>query len=210
MHDTRTAPGWQVLLPPGWTTIPTEAEAARAASKRLIDQAFAGKPRDELVHARIELDTLLRRQAAQAAEAGARYVHALTRPIRGLPVSATLITVPLTIQDDTSLLDTLTDVLGASDGVEEVGETQVGQWFALRRVRRTRGRLDDQQQGPEITSTHVEYVVALPDDEMLVMAFTTSTEPVRRELVVLFDAIASSLERVPGADGNAEDTTSRP
>ncbi|MGZ4591013.1 MAG: hypothetical protein ACXV2I_09530, partial [Actinomycetes bacterium] len=198
MRETRAEAGWSVLLPPGWTTLPTEPEAARAASKRLIDRMFEGKPRDELVTARIEIDTLLRRQVDQAREAGASFVHALTEPIRGVPVSATLIGVPVQVRTGDDLLDALTEVLGTADGVVESGEDTIGGTFALRRVRRRRGRLDEGVDGPEVTSTYVDYVVPLSADRLLVLAFSTSTDQLRDELVVLFDAIASTLQLDPG------------
>jgi hypothetical protein len=197
MRQTRTGAGWSLLLPPEWTTLPTEPEAARAAIRRLIDRAFEGKPRDELVKARIEIDTLLREQVAQARKAGASHVHALTEPIRGMPVSATLIGVPVDVRGDDDLLDALTEVLGSAEGVVESGEDTIGGMFALRRVRRRRGRLDEAGEGPEVTSTHVDYVVPISADRLLVLAFTTSTEQLHEELVVLFDAIASTLQIDP-------------
>ena len=188
--------GWTVLLPPEWVTIPTEAEAARPVINRLLDRTFEGKPRDELVHHRIRLDRSLRQQCASAAEVGAAHVHALAEPIRGLPVSATLIGVPLQISADGDFLDALTEVLGTATGVVEAEETEVGGLYALRRVRRAPTRLDEDPDSPEVMATHVDYVVALPDASMLVLAFTTTTEPVAQHLVMLFDAIASTLQLV--------------
>lgn len=186
--------GWTVLLPSGWVTIPTEPEASRPVIKRLLDRSFEGKPRDELVQHRIRLDRALRRQCASAAERGAAHVHALAEPIRGLPVSATLIGIPLDLRPGEDLLDALAQSLGSAEGVVEAEETEVSGRFALRRVRRAPTRLDDDPTTPEVMATHVEYVVALPDETMLVLAFTTTTEPVHRQLVVLFDAIASTLQ----------------
>jgi hypothetical protein len=193
---TRTVrgPGWTVLLPSSWTTLPTDPAAARPAIKRLLDRSFEGKPRDELAQHRIKLDQMLRRQCAAAGEMGARHVHALSEPVRGLPVTATLIGVPLDLPPEHDLLDALTEVLGAAEGVVESEETEVSGMFALRRVRRRPTRLDDDPTSPEVMSTHVEYVVALPDETLLVLAFTTTTEPVHRELVVLFDAITTTLQ----------------
>lgn len=196
--DTRPAggTGWSVVLPATWTTIPTEEQAARPVIRRLIDRSLDAHPRDELALHRARLDQALRRQCATAAEAGASHVHALTEPVRGYPVSATLMGVPLDLPPEADLLDALTDVLGTADGVVESGETTLGGMFALRRVRRVPSRLDEDPSSPEVMTTHVEYVVGLPDDLLLVLVFTTSTEPLQEALVVLFDAIAGTLQVV--------------
>lgn len=188
-----TVSGWRVLLPPGWTTLPTEAEAARKAIATLLDRVFEGKPRDELAQARIELDRGLRQQTREAAKTGARYVHALTNPIRGLPVSATMIAVPVESGDPDELASALSHVLGAASGVVEHGHVDAGELPALRRVRREPMTLGGTPEEPQLMSTHVDYVVVLPDQSLLLLAFNTTTEPVHRELIVLFDAIAGSL-----------------
>lgn len=186
--------GWTVMLPSSWVTLPTDPEAARPVIKRLLDRTFEGKPRDELAPHRIRLDQGLRRQCAAAREMGADHVHALAEPVRGMPVSATLIGVPLDLAPDDDLLDALTHVLGGAEGVVESEETEAAGHYALRRVRRAPTRLDDDPTSPEVMATHVEYVVALPDDSLLVLAFSTTTEPVHRQLTVLFDAIAQTLQ----------------
>ncbi|MGI9155899.1 MAG: hypothetical protein ACR2FG_04590 [Marmoricola sp.] len=191
-----TVSGWRVLLPPGWSTFPTEPEAARKAISSFLDRVFEGKPRDELAPARIELDRALRQQAREAAKAGARYLHALTRPIRGLPVSATMLAVPVQSGNPDELASALSHVLGAASGVVENGHVDAGDLPALRRVRREPIALGGAPDDPEQMATHVDYVVLLPDQSLLVLAFSTMTEPVHRELVVLFDAIAGSLHAI--------------
>lgn len=189
-----TGDGWTVMLPRTWVTIPTEPDAARPVINRLLDRTFDGQPRDELVHHRIRLDRGLRRQCASARDMGAEHVHALAEPVRGLPVSATLVGVPLDLTPDADLLDALTEVLGSAEGVVESEESEAAGHYALRRVRRAPTRLDDDPTSPEVVATHVEYVVALPDDSLLVLAFSTTTEPVHQQLILLFDAIAQTLQ----------------
>ena len=196
VSDLRSAPGadWSVVLPSTWTTIPTEEQAARPVIKRLIDRSFDGHPRDQLAVHRARLDQTMRRQCAAAAEVGAAHVHALTEPVRGYPVSATLVGVALDLPPDGDLLDAVTEVLGSAEGSVSATETELNGLFALRRLRRVPSRLDDDPTSPEVMTTHVEYVVGLPDDSLLVLAFTTSTEPLQEALVALFDAIASTLQ----------------
>lgn len=189
--------GWQVLLPPGWVTLPTEREASRKAISALLDRAFEGKPRDELIQARIELDRGLRKQVAEAGRAGASFVHSLTRPIRGLPVSASMIAVPVATGDPDELAMTLSQVLGSAEGVVENGHVELGnETPALRRVRREVMTLGGGVDEPQLQGTFVDYIVPVAEDSILVMTFSTTTEAVHRELVVLFDAIASTLSPV--------------
>jgi len=194
--DARHSPatqGWSVLLPPGWTSLPTAPDAAPAAIRRLLDRTFEGRARDELVQVRVELDRLLREQCAKAAELGATHLHTLTEPVGGVPVSASLVGVPVTVTTDDEMLDALTVVLGGAAGVVDAGETRLGDHFALRRVRRTPAELGGPRDAPTPMATHVDYVVALPDESALILSFTTTTEPVHEELIVLFEAIASTL-----------------
>jgi hypothetical protein len=185
--------GWSVLLPPGWTTLPTEPEAARAAIKRLIDRFFEGKPRDELVHVRIQLDTALRHQVDRAREAGAAYVHSLTEPIHGMPVSA--IGVAVAVRTEDSLLDALTGVLGSAEGTVESGEVTVDGRLALRRVRRERERLGGGTEGEPVMTTSLDFVEPTAVEEILVLSLTTTNNLSSRE--------------VQGAPGRTLDLTRR-
>jgi hypothetical protein len=191
------AEGWRVLLPPGWVTLPTEPDAAARAIARHLDRALRGKPRDELVDVRIELDRALRAQVRRAAKAGARHVHALAEPVRGLPVSASLVTRQVATQHPDQLAPVLNAMFGQADGIVENGYADLADRGALRRVR----RWDASQEAPgsgSRTATSVDFVVPMDDGSVLVMAFSTMTEPVHRELVVLFDAIATTLHPAVG------------
>lgn len=197
--DQRTAQldgDWRVLLPPGWLSLPTDEAAAAKAISRLLDAAFKGQPRDELVQMRIEIDRSMRRQVRNAARAGAKYVHALVRPIEGMPVSATLITSQAAADDPNEIAATLSTILGEGQGVVENGYVDLSdERGALRRMRRWKEPLETGDESTEQMLTAVDYVVPLDDGTVLIMAFSTSTEPVHEELVVVFDAIATTLHR---------------
>ena len=188
------AAGWRVLLPPGWTTLPTEREAGREAVRRLLDRMVQGRPRDELAPLRIELDRTMRRQLAEARNQGATHLHALTEPVRGLPVSASLVTTTVRTGDPEEIASAVSAVLGAAEGVVDHGNVDIGPMGALRRVRRV-SRAVDPAPDKEQQLTHVDYVVPVDTECVLVLAFTTSTEPIWRDLVALFDAIATTLHR---------------
>lgn len=198
--------GWRVLLPPGWITLPTEREQGHAAIKRLLDRSLAGKPRDELIETRVHLDRVLRRQLGDARRAGARYLHSSYEPVRDRPVSASLITVPIQANDSDQIASVLNHVLGEAEGIVDNGYVDAGGHPALRRVRRRPMRLSDHPDEPDLTGTSVDYVVQLPDKSLLVLVFTTVTDDLHRELIVLFDAIADTLHHdvaQPGATGSA-------
>lgn len=189
---------WRLLLPPGWVTFPVEGEPARAAVRRALDDVFAGQPRDQVAPLRIEADRALRDVLAQARDAGATAVHALVRPVRGMPVSAslTVAVVPL-VPDQEGMSAELSAALGHGDDVVESGGGTVDGLPALRRRRRWKGAVDTVS-AEEVWQTAVDWLVPTPDgDELLVLTFATLTDTVADELVTLFDAITSSLELLP-------------
>lgn len=202
-RSIEAAGDWRVLLPPGWITLPTEKDAAAKAISRLIDSALQGKPRDELIDVRIQLDRALREQARKAEKAGAKYLHALIHPVRGVPVSASLITSQVASRDPDELAAVLSTMLGEATGVVENGYTDVGDLGALRRVRRAMTPIDPADPSTEHMATFVDYIVALDDSRVLVMAFSTGTEPIHEELIALFDAIAATLHRPEGRRGRS-------
>lgn len=186
---------WRLLLPPTWITLPTEPEAGRTAVARLIDRMLEGKPRDELIEVRVEMDRMLRSQLADAARAGATHVHALSRPLAGAPVSASLTVSPVrTSGHPDELASALSTVLGQAEGIVESGYADAGKHPALRRVRRVPVPRE-LTNGEDLTATCVDYVVPTSDRSVLLLAFSTTTWQIEDELVALFDAIASTLHQ---------------
>lgn len=88
-------------------------------------------------------------------------------------------------------------MFGAAAGIVEIGYADLADRGALRRVRRWRAPQEVTGAAAPQTVTSVDYVVPLHDRSVLVMAFSTLTEPVHRELVALLDAIATTLHRAP-------------
>lgn len=198
LRDVAVSAGatWTLLLPPSWVSLPTEPDTGRAAVKRVLDRRLSHLPRDQVAPARIELDRMLRGLLADAHDAGATAVHALVELVRGMPVSASLAVTVAPLPG--AGLDTraLAGVLRDGGDVQESDARLLGDLPALRRRRRWHDVVP--QTGTRevaVWHTGVDWVVPSPDgDEVLVLTFTTMTEPVVEELVVLFDAIAGSLD----------------
>lgn len=188
---------WVLLLPPGWVGLPTAAAEGRRAVAALLDRRLRHLPRDTIASGRRMMERELRAHLAEARVAGASDVYTQVDLVQGMPVSAGLTVSKLRMDaDDGTLLEGLTVVLGRAEGVVESGVATAGGLPALRRRRHfLRPLADGMEPQPQ---TAVDWVVSLPDsEEVLVLAFATSTEQVADALVALFDAIACSLEITP-------------
>lgn len=185
---------WTLLLPPGWVSLPTEAKADAAAVRRLIDRRTAHLPRDEVAAARRRLTVELRGMLGQARDAGVEAVHAQLELMRGLPVTATCtVTLLDGAASDPRTLAQLAAGLGSAGTVTEHDVHALAGLPAIRR--RRRGRVTADGSEGSVPSTGLDWIVPLPDGEgVLALSFTTVTEPVAEELVVLFDAIAGTLQ----------------
>lgn len=186
---------WTVLLPPGWATFPTDPEKARAAVRRTTDRMLRGRARDELVQARIDTERSLTELVEKARRTGAAAVHLLVEPVRGVPVSASLVVSELSVSTEDELARQVARVLGRGSGVVENDRIEVAGLPALRRRRRERMPADERFPDAEVWETSLDLVVETGDDELLVLTFATMTDEIADELVLLFDAIAESLHR---------------
>lgn len=198
MTQTRTvnAPaGWRLVIPAGWATLSTDAGHRNAQIKRLLDRQFQGTARDELIQVRVEADRRLRQDLSRAAENGVTQVHALVDPISGMPVSATLLVAQLYVGSDREVTEGLNRLLGAATGVLEVGEVTIGGVPAMRRRRRALEPVSEEPDSPEVWHTHVDYMVQISLDDLLVLSFVTSTDPLADELAFIFDSMAGTLHR---------------
>jgi hypothetical protein len=191
---------WTLLLPPRWVTLPTEGRAGRAAIRRLLDRRTAHLPRDEVATMRRRLELELRGLLGRARDAGVDVVHAHLDLMRGLPVTATCsVTLLHGGVDDPRMVGRLVSTLGSEGTVVAIDVHSLAGLPAIRRRRRSAVPVEGAT--GSVWSTGLDWVVPLPDgDGALLMTFSTVTEPVAEELVVLFDAIAGSLQLEPAAD----------
>lgn len=192
------AEGWEILLPRGWVSLPTDPEHSTVALRRVLDRTFRGKSRDELARVRIELDRALREQIDRAREQGAQQVHTLVEPVAGVPITASLVVAEVEVSQDDELPTVLRRVMGGATGVVENDRVTVADLAGLRRVRRVPQQLPSAgSASASLWTTYVDFVLDLGRDRLLLLVFSTSTDPVAEELVMLFDSIASSLHRRP-------------
>lgn len=189
---------WSLLLPPAWWHVPLgDGPTTRRAITRLLDRRLADQPRDAVVQLRRELDSQLRRMADQAAEAGGTDLWLQAEPVRGLPVSASLVVsaLPGVGGDDPHRL-----VAGFGvDGVAELDVRELAGAPAVRRLRRTHNppptaAVPDTLAGAASDVTLLDWVAPVPDsDDAVLLTFATTTPQLEEALLVLFDAVAQSL-----------------
>lgn len=118
--------------------------------------------------------------------------------MRGLPVSAALTVARLALPS-ADAASALHPLLAGGEHVVESGRAQLAGLPAMRRRRRWIGPVLDGEGAPQVPQTAVDYVVALPDDDdLLVLSFSTLSEPVVEQLVAVFDAVAGTLQLHPG------------
>ncbi|QMW67955.1 hypothetical protein H4N58_08975 [Mumia sp. ZJ1417] len=202
-RTVEVAPGWRVILPAGWISLPTDPEQAPRAITGLVDAALEGKPRDELITTRIEIERTLRGQCDQAHRQGARYLHSLFEPIAGALVSASLVATEFVVEDTDSLANTLLMDFREGDAAVDVGFVDVGEHGALRRVREEVATDLFPDQPQPVNTLSVDFVVRLDATHFGLLTFATTTMPLRDELVLLFDAIAATLHPIPASTSTA-------
>lgn len=198
MNDIRTvqAPaGWKLVIPAGWATLSTDPNVRNDQIKRLLDRQFEGTARDELIHVRVEADRRLKQDLARAAENGVTQMHALIDPIVKLPISATLLVAQLYVGSDREVVDGLAKLLGQAEGVLEVENLTLGGVPATRRRRRALEPSGEEPGSPEIWHTHVDYMIQISMDDLLVLSFVTSTDALSDQLTFVFDSIAATLHQ---------------
>lgn len=189
------APGWRIVLPQGWVSLPTDPVESPRAIAGLLDAALEGKPRDEMIDLRVEIDRTLREQCRAAHDNGATHLHSLFEPVAGALVSASLVGRELRVEDTDQLANELLMQFGQAEGIVDIGFVDLGEHGALRRVREEKleSLLPDQRRPAETTS--LDLVIRLDQTRFLLLSFATTTAPLRDELLFLFDAMASTLHR---------------
>ncbi|KQX75022.1 MULTISPECIES: hypothetical protein [Aeromicrobium] len=195
IRTVRAPGGWKLVIPAGWATLSTDPNVRNDQIKRLLDRQFEGTARDELIQVRVEADRRLKQDLARAAENGVTQMHALVDPIVKLPISATLLVAQLYVGSDREVVDGLAKLLGKAEGVLEVENLTLGGVPATRRRRRALEPSGEEPDAPEIWHTHVDYMIQISMDDLLVLSFVTSTDALSDQLTFVFDSIAATLHQ---------------
>jgi hypothetical protein len=200
---------YTLLLPPGWARLPT-GPAAPSAVTALVNRRFQSLPADkrDLVRRRLRREILEILGRAEAA--GGIEVHLLVDPIRDHPVSAACLasyvgsSEPGRQVSAAQLLPELDDDTATLTTVAVGGAPAVRRQYVAPASPELPG-LDPAAGTNDVTTgraalpatTHVDYVVPVPGrDGHLLLAFSTATPEVADELVLLFDAVVSTLRWV--------------
>ncbi|MBD8870505.1 hypothetical protein [Nocardioides donggukensis] len=197
------------MIPKGWSSLTTDERSRGAQIKRLLDRRLAGVSRDAVATARHQIAQALEEQLAKAAEQGAQQLHVQTEPMRGVPISASLVVTVVDNIQDSSFPAAIERALGSSEGVLDHGPSQAGPYASLRRVRRVQSQ-DAGTDGQRRWETCVDHVIEVSDTDLLVLTFATTTDQVSGPLVLLFDAIADSLQPAPEESGGCPDSPAAP
>jgi hypothetical protein len=197
----QSAAGYSMVLPPAWRKIPVRGGTDKAI-KQIVDQAFAGLPRnvprDKITPYRIELNRQLTDAAQRARQQGGTELY--------LPVElehGTLIAASFVVSEGT---------VGAPSG-EDLDPAQI---VALMTAEAGDGRAvtvdgaagmrtehvapPDPANGVDFGSRRVDYVISVPGDarRWLLVAFSAlgagdPDDKFAKLLVELFDAIMSTF-----------------
>lgn len=195
-RPARATDTWMLLLPPGWVSVPTDPEKARPAVRRAADAAMAGRARDELVQVRIEVERMLLDAVDQARRQGAAAVHTLVEPIRGIPVTASLIVSEISIGvGGGEAAEALQQMFAEAAGVQENGPVSVAGLDGVRRRRREQRPLSPEAPDSLVWETHLDVVLAVGPEDLLLLHYVTVTDEIADQLVLLFDAITETLHR---------------
>jgi hypothetical protein len=209
LHPRTRPTDYTLLLPPGWARLPT-GPAAAAAVTQLVNRRFGSLPGDkrDLLRRKVRREILTLLDRAQSA--GGIEVHLLVDPVRGHAVSAACLASYVTSSRpgrQVSAAELLPEIEGGGATVTLV---TVGGGTAVRRhyVTDASPGLADLDPATSVNdvvdgsgalprTTHVDYIVPVPgSDGHLLLAFSTATNEVAEELVLLFDAMASNLRWV--------------
>jgi len=208
--NPRTRPtDYTMLLPPGWARLPV-GPAAGSAVTRLVNQRFQSLPADkrDVVRRRLRREILSLLDRAEAA--GGIEVHLLVDPVRGHTVSAACLASYVASPSpgrQVSAADLLPEIEGDAAMVTLAtvgGAAAVRRYYVAEQSPELAG-LDPATADNDTTTghaalprtTHVDYIVPVPGgDGHLLMSFSTATGEVADQLVLLFDAMSTTLRWV--------------
>ncbi|MEU1081458.1 hypothetical protein ABZ368_14625 [Streptomyces sp. NPDC005908] len=181
-----------LVVPDGWFKLPLDPEARDRSIVALAERQFSGM--DNAPHLKEQVMRELQKTAKDAYQAGGIELYLSTLTIGSLPLSSSLLVsfpMPGTMPSSANV-HTVAETLRRSDAdITLVTLTAAGK--AVREFR-TDAASPSTQLGNELPTTTVKYYVPIPAaDEWLIMSFATPLDPLAKQMVGLFDAVADTL-----------------
>lgn len=180
--------GYDVLLPPGWWSVPADPVGARGSIRKLLDARLAEFPRDTVQPVRMEVERMLHELVGNAQELGAMDVLITVDPLRGLPVTASCLVMLVPGTQPVSLDEIRAEM---AEDADEHAIVELAAGPALR-VRRRREPLPERTD--DMPATVVEHVLPVPGtSDHMALVWSTPVDQLADEFVMLFDAVAGTL-----------------
>ncbi|MFJ4975685.1 hypothetical protein ACIP6X_10145 [Streptomyces coeruleorubidus] len=183
---------YNLVVPDGWFKLSLDPEDRDRSIIALADQQFHGIDNAPLLKEQMMRE--LQKTAKDAYQAGGIELYLSTLRVGPLPLSSSLLVsfpMPGTMPASRDV-HTLAEVLGRR-GAET---TVVKLSAAGGAVREFRSEAADPQTqlGNKLPTTTVKFYVPVPaTEEWLILSFSTPLDPLARQMVGLFDAVADTL-----------------
>ena len=182
---------YRLVLPDRWYRIDVQPGPRKRAIKVLLDRQFRGINGAEQLRKQMEGQLLA--MARGAYSAGGIEIYLCQQDILGVPIPASLV-VSLTVPAPGGQAMTPQQLAGTFDDDRDVTLTDLPAGTAVRTRRRTVPAADDPS-GNILPGTNLDLYVPVPASaQYLILAFSTSLDPLADSLVDLFDAIAGTLQ----------------
>ncbi|GAA3496061.1 hypothetical protein GCM10019016_031620 [Streptomyces prasinosporus] len=192
-EGTATPPeDYNLVVPEGWFKLSLDPEDRDRSIIALAEQQFRGV--DNAPHLRERLMRELQKTAKDAYQAGGVELYLSTLTIGTLPLSSSLlVSFPMPgAMPPAANVHTVAETLRRS-GTDITLVTLTAAGKAVREFR-TEVASPDTQLGNNLPTTTVKYYVPVPAaDEWLIMSFSTPLDPLAKQMVGLFDAVADTL-----------------
>lgn len=196
---TSRATGYSLVLPSPWKRIPLVG-ATKATVRKILDEAFAGLPRDSIAPYRQEIEQRLAKAISQARQTGGKDLYLPIGMKRDSVISASFVVsdFPLEFPEGADP-DGLAAALASAETSQEqrARKVTVANVPAVR-MERTAGA--NPEQGIEFGSRRVIYIISIPGNTKTWMSIAFSTlgagdpdDDFAILLVQLFDAIVSTM-----------------
>lgn len=192
-EDTTTPPkDYNLVVPDGWFKLSLEPEHRDRSIVALAEQQFHGVDNAPLLKEQVMRE--LQKTAKDAYQAGGIELFVSTLRVGPLPLSSSLlVSFPMP-----GTMPSSSDVHTFKEALSRRGTkaTVVKLSAAGRAVRefRSEAASPSTQLGNELPTTTVKFYVPVPaTEEWLILSFSTPLDPLARQMVGLFDAVADTL-----------------